>query len=494
MINEYFLNKKDLCVESDVSGEFPIYIYISDDEEKCLFSDSITELLNDSRVSKPLALSDEAISFFLQSGVVPQPKTIYENIYIISNTLSASLKTHNKKIQISFNERIVLSNKSRILKDDFVVDEKEILSMLSEATTKKLKKGTPSFLFHSAGKDSNSIALALAEAGLQNEITLVTHKSKGACDESEISKRIAKKLGFKHRLLHEVSFFKDEHLKFINQYFENSPFPCSDNVTLAYPLYAYQVPEFQEANIIDGMGNDLYIGHIPGNSEFKRQQFFWFLKKFRGLFKNFASDSLLYSLTRSRCEHTGITGFSYGDTKIFFPNAIDVFPYWSSKDQGGDYLDFRSLIRGGILDQEVFMRKVRNFSDSVRGNVVFPWADPIVAKYFSEIPESYLFDRKKLKNKLILREILKNRLDLDSDKVGKMAFSYDSNEVVLNNWLIISEEIKQCGLWSTSDIMQIMNVFLNKMQLGKRYSVFLGRLIYRVYLLSAWYNKNKYSN
>src|SRR5690606_31202479 len=100
-----------------------------------------------------------------------------------------------------------------------------ILEMLAEATISRIDQSKPSFLFHSAGKDSNSIALALAEAGWQDRVTLVTHKSKGSVDESEISARIAKNLGFKHCVLHEVDNFKQEHDQAIESYFANAPFP-----------------------------------------------------------------------------------------------------------------------------------------------------------------------------------------------------------------------------------------------------------------------------
>jgi hypothetical protein len=36
------------------------------------------------------------------------------------------------------------------------------------------------------------------------------------------------------------------------------------------------------------------------------------------------------------------------------------------------------------------------------------------------MPEAYLFDRKLLKNKLILRKILDEHIGLDSDQIGKI--------------------------------------------------------------------------
>lgn len=70
-------------------------------------------------------------------------------------------------------------------------------------------------------------------------------------DETEISAQIAKQLGFKHQILHEVDQLQAEHKHAINDYFVNAPFlhrPCH----LGLSLYAHQVPELKGANIIDG--------------------------------------------------------------------------------------------------------------------------------------------------------------------------------------------------------------------------------------------------
>lgn len=74
-----------------------------------------------------------------------------------------------------------------------------------------------------------------------------------------------------------------------------------------------------------------------------------------------------------------------------------------------DYLDLRTLVCGGIIGQEVFIRKVRNFCDSYKAHLALPWAAEPVAQYFSMLPEESLFDRSALKNKLVLREMLKKR-------------------------------------------------------------------------------------
>lgn len=81
--------------------------------------------------------------------------------------------------------------------------------------------------------------------------------------------------------------FNEQDINNVIVFFSKTPFPCTDNVTLAYANYAEQLPEFEGANIIDGMGNDVYIGHIPGAREFLAQQISRYIKWTRLFTKTF---------------------------------------------------------------------------------------------------------------------------------------------------------------------------------------------------------------
>ena len=217
MINQYKLNSPSFTLESDLAGEFPIYVYLSHDKQKLLYSYSIAELLDDNMVEKPLKVSNEGLSFLLQSGVVPPPLTAYQNVFIIGIGDAAIIETVDAEIKVNFTHNFPFSADKREPSSSYQKpDYDHLMGLLATETIKKLDKSKKTFLFHSAGKDSNSVALALAEAGLQQEVTLVTHKSKGNLDESVISEQIAKKLGFSHQVLHEVDALQDEHLDFIN--------------------------------------------------------------------------------------------------------------------------------------------------------------------------------------------------------------------------------------------------------------------------------------
>ena len=495
MINIYTPCQQGLILESDKANEFPIYLYWPKDNSVIMYSTSINELLNDIRVQKPLKVSVEGLSFLLQNGVIPPPQTAYEDIYIIGLGDKGHVTTRDGKVYVSFSHQFPFINPNRPSSINECPDESLILEMLAEATIVRTDPSKPIYLFHSAGKDSNSIALALAEAGWQHRVQLITQKSKGKADESEISAKIAKQLGFKHKILHEVEKLEPDHRLAIEDYFITAPFPCVDNVTLAYPLYAQQLPELKGANIIDGGGNDSYMMTPPSSREIKVFPLSKFTQYASSLRSIVNSESAFSFLIRTPAEWFGMSGLSFADAQRIFPDVRNVYPHWKRECQlrkDWDLIDFKTSIFTSVVASEMHIRKARNFTDSINSNLILPFANKRVAEYFGKLPEAYLFDRKSLKNKIILRNLLKQRIGLDSDAVGKMGWTYDSQGFLKNNQVDMINSIMSCSLWNHVGLKALLDRFQN---LGVKNSFhgFRSRgFIYRLYLISMWHNQNKY--
>jgi asparagine synthase (glutamine-hydrolysing) len=484
-----------MILESDLAGEIPLYLYWPQDKTFLLYSNSIIELLNDVRVPKPLNVSCEGISFLLQSGVVPPPKTAYKGLYIIGIGDTAKVSTVAGKIDVQFNHRFPFLNVDRFQTHEMQPDEDLILKMLAEATVSRIDHSKQSFLFHSAGKDSNSIALALAEAGWQDKVTLITHKSKGKADESVISGKIAKKLGFKHETLYEVDRLEVQHKQAIEEYFSRAPFPCTDNVSLAYPLYSHQAPHLKDSNIIFGDGNDSHMMSPPNRRQLRFLPYAKLASKLSFLRSVVDSESTINSVVRTPAEWFGMSGLSFKDSKKIYSNSVSVHPYWSFESEirkDWDIFDFKSDIYSTRTITERMIRKLFNFVAANNSQIVLPFANREVAEYFGKMPEAYLFDRSTLKNKLILREILKKHISLDSDVIGKMGWTYDSSNVVLNNWEWIFDEIDKCKLWDKVGVSEVVSRLKKTMQSNHKYAGLAGQLIYRIFLISSWFNHCRY--
>lgn len=477
--------KENLYLQSDFAGENPIYILL--EKKELFYSENIVELLN----KKKLNISNIGLSFLLKSGVVPQPFTIYENFYILSIGDKLEISRENGNFKLDFTNDFNFSHKNKKTYNEFNTDE--ALDLLAEATIQKINKNKNTFLFHSAGKDSNTILLSLYKHNYR-DINLLTYKAKGPNDESEISKKIAKQLGYKHIVLSEPEKITNSHLENFIKYFKNIPLPVMDTSTLAYPIYDNQL-DLSNSNIIDGMGNDVYMGHIPSINEYRFAHYlsiFSFLKPFTNKIN---SENYFNIIGLNKIEWTGLIGFMDRDALGIYNEFISPDTFWKklqNKYIDLNYIDLRAKIRGGIVDQEIFMRKVRNFGDINNSNIIFPWCNKDVAKYFYNLDNKFLFDDKLLKNKLVLRSLLKDKLGLDSDKIGKLGYGFDYWKLLENIFLDVRKNILECNLWNKPGIEKLFIRLSAKSKRKDRYANRAKSLIQRLYLISIWYNNNKY--
>ena len=124
------------------------------------------------------------------------------------------------------------------------------------------------------------------------------------------------------------------------------------------------------------------------------------------------------------------------------------------------------------------------------------WAKKNIAEYIFNLPEKYLFDRQTLKNKIFIREILKDRIGLDSDKIGKRGWGYNANVYLINNLDFIKKKILSCTLWQPP-IYNLLERLINNIHniRNNNYTSRTSRsLIIRLYLISSWYTLNKFIN
>lgn len=477
-------------LEGDIGGEHPCYVYIPPHKNYLIYSHSIEELLKHEEIKNTLEISKEGVSFFLQSGVIPPPKTVFKNIFVLNIGDKLHLKADKNKIKEEFQHEYPYFNSFR--NPELKPDENYLLSMLAETVKTRKNFGSPTYLFQSLGKDSNIILLALAEAGYQKEVLCLTLSTGDHKDESELAKSIAQKLGFKHQKLPLPSKIEKKHIDQLFYYFENIPLPCADGTSLVYPIYATQL-DFRNSDIVDGSGNDIYFGHLPRPIEYKRQKIYPKFTFLRDWIENLSTGHILQKFGLTRCEMAIyiLKGLSYGDCKKIFSESVPVYFYWMEEDKkrkGWDYIDLKGDIWGTKAEYDLVMKKVRNFASVYKANPIFPWCNKDIALYVGRLPEKYLFDRKKFKNKLLLRKILKERLNLDPDLIGKYSYGFDAYKFLKPILGIVEEEILNCELWDKRN----MKIFWKELKERAEKEKIFKKILVRLFLISAWYNYNSY--
>lgn len=478
-----------LTLTSDPAGCEPVYLYCPPDAGSAQYSTSLPDLLAAAGVA--LRASTTGLSFMLQSGLVPPPFTVYEHLYLIGSGDQCELVTQGKQLVPQFSYQYPFARAATPpARQAESVDH--YLELLAQATISRVNGSEPTFLFHSAGKDSNTVALALAEAGWQDRVELITQRSGGKSDESQISQKIARQLGFKHRILEEITTFDADLQRAIDSFQQGAPLPCLDPLSLVYALYPSQCPDLRKANIIDGGGNDRYLHILPTKKDHRTLKnarlSLWPVSQ--AARRVIPSHHGLMSLLSTPAERFGLRGFSYRDACRILPDCEDALPYWLEQSRlraDWDVIDFKTDVKGRYVAAEMHIRKARNAADAWGSNLILPHADAAVVDYCRALPEARLFDAVARRNKVFMRDILKDRLQLDSDALGKLGFSYNSKAVVVQNWNWIETTILRCPAWNAQGI-QSLTALLKKPALAR--DSHASRLVLRLFLLSGWYTQH----
>ena len=83
-------------------------------------------------------------------------------------------------------------------------------------------------------------------------------------------------------------------------------------------------------------------------------------------------------------------------------------------------------------------------------------------------------------------------LDLDNDKLGKLGYTFDYCDILQKMSEDVKEHIVECKLWNKQEIEKLFNRLYERAKKNDRYANRAKSLIQRLYLISAWYNNNKY--
>lgn len=295
--------------------------------------------------------------------------------------------------------------------------ESELLRLLCNSLL-KAGEGKKPLLLLSDGKDSLSIALAYSKLGVNiDTLTLLRE------DDSKLKSYIK---GTCEKLGHKAHFVT---VSEIISYFDQSDFlnackhmesPVLDQGLI---FFLFGIKRFFTLNaltpsdyvLIDGLGNDETFGYIPS-----KQQLLSLKLSSLGIWKFIPRKlGVLKWFFRSPAE-------SHGDLSAlscFYPLAksYDINEYFkglASKGTDESVVDFRAFSRGAFHDHQCMMGKARVSAGFLGTSCYFPWLDTELAHYVFNLPKEYKFDFDKLKNKILLRNLLSKELGWEQSKRG----------------------------------------------------------------------------
>ena len=394
-------------------------------------------------------LSDRALSHFLHHGFVPAPGTVHADIARLGFGDRLTVTRQGEAFRPVFTYEPIFRNaRSR---EDQVPSTEHLLELLVGAVQRWLGDRS-SVLMLSSGKDSVALALACLEAG-RDDVRAITFASAPDEDEAVDAAAFARQLGVPH----ETVVLPDDRTEvepIVTRCFERATEPCGDPTLVPYLLGVARAGMQPGEGLIDGLNNDSWIGYVPSAAEHRNSRIAdrWlaWLRPFRGLVP---PEHPLSAALRTRAEWHFFGGrwLRHTDTKRFFDGSIDTHAEWARESRARcdlDDFDFRSEVRGRHADQNAMVVKAYVAAEITGTRALFPFVDRDLIDYWFHLPEASRFDRERLVNKVLLRQLLRERVGYDDARIGKRTFQFDGPRFLTQHRRWVEHEITQCPLWS----------------------------------------------
>ena len=439
-------------------------------------------------IQRSPTISAFAISQFLHRGIVPAPYTEWEDIWLVGIGARVVLNSRPTGIDIDF-ERVypyVGSNSTGKSEPSTAM----LLQLLTSAVDRQVADaGDEGFLMMSSGKDSVSVAVALAERG-RDDISCATYRSDPTNTENDMAAEICRKLGLRHRTL-DLPVDRDVVEERLVRFFEGSPRPCGDSAQIPYAL-AVGESGLRAGAVLDGSGSDFYMGIIPSRSvKLKHRLRIRNESVARSVEALVPIHSSVNYLTRSRVPTSfPCRSFRFRDTSRFYDDVVETRAWWRTVSDETDSLDDVDL-EGAVVrvfyDQASVHLKAFVAASASGMEAGLPYCDPAVADYAFNLPRSDRYDVKTGVSKILVRRMLLETIGYDADAVGKHFFSFAGDRFLREHRGFVLAEISSCDLWS-DDVAALAASWIDRLQ--RRPLLYHSLLM--LFQLSGWYNHSRY--
>ncbi|MCK9225488.1 MAG: asparagine synthase (glutamine-hydrolyzing) [Candidatus Muirbacterium halophilum] len=239
------LESKIICAR-DISGEKPLFYSLSDNE--FTFSSEIKAFTK----YKKNIVSKDSISMFFKFQYIPEPFTVYKDIFKLCAGSFMEIDLNNKKINKEKYFKIKKSKNSLNLKKSIVVFD----DLLEKSVSEMLVSDVPVGAFLSGGIDSTLIVRSMRRLYKSRDIhTFSVGFNQKKYDESIYAKKVCKKYNTIHHSIYFTEKDLIENLDIINQFDE----PFGDSSSIALYFLAKKTSDILKV-VLSGEGSDELFG------------------------------------------------------------------------------------------------------------------------------------------------------------------------------------------------------------------------------------------
>ncbi len=452
-----------------------------------VISTSLVEMAETLRTKGESRVSPFGVSHILGTGFVPFPGTAYEGVHRIGAGDDMHLAMRGDQLAVGFdNDYPWLLAKSR---QDQEPSTDHLYDLIAASLRRDLDRcGGEGMLMLSSGKDSVSLAIALAD--LAPDVPCFTYRAGADNFEHEHAARFCKQLGLQHRTI-EMPTDPAVVRRHLTAFFESAVAPSADHAIIPFIMCVAE-SGVASGGIIDGGGNDGYMGYFASQRRRKKR-----VARIRGRWLVEAAaratriDSKVNYLARSRT-HSAMPGrnMRHHEIQPIYPAGVDPGDYWYASTRSlagmsdGD-MAATSMIRQ--LEGARTPEKVRLVARANGMEPVLPYCDTDLAQYSFHLPLASRYVEETRTDKVLLRQLLSERVGYDSKVVPGGYFSFEGGPFFEANAAFLREEILSCDLWEPA-IAGMVDRWIEALP-GRP---FLFHALLSLFMVSGWRNHSPF--
>lgn len=242
---------RKLFLARDRMGVKPLYYYW--DGKHLLFASEIKALLESGYV--PRVLNPQAMWDYLTFRYVPQPETIWENVYKLPPGHTLTIDADRLEPTVRRYWDIPYSDE-QVIKSDAEYDQ-EFEELFLDAVRLRLIADVPVGILLSGGLDSSAVAAAIGEVHNSRLSSFsVAFKDSPAADERIFARQAAERVGTDHN---EIVIDEHDFLDFLPRFVHFSDEPLADLASI--PLYYVSSLAREKVKVVlSGEGSDEILG------------------------------------------------------------------------------------------------------------------------------------------------------------------------------------------------------------------------------------------
>jgi len=479
----YDENKKTVFIARDRLGVKPLYY--SWQNGKLELSSQLAPLKKGG-----LSLNQEAISIYLQTGYIPSPFSIYEEIKKLPPGQYAIFDLDKNQMEINSYWDLKQVSEKKISYEEA---KEQLHTLLKDAVKIRLQSDVPYGSFLSGGIDSalvSSIANSIQKEQLK---TFTIGFDDKQYDESQVAEQFAKIIGSDHHLILSV---QEELPDLLDAFFRAYDEPFADSSALPSLLLNKKVKEHVTVALSGDGGDESFLGY--NHFIWVRKVSFLFLVPlfFRRLVAYVFPLKLIGKSGRSiknilqmknldefiESIFTGFDTLLLKDKKLWMNHFRKYLFFSKNKFQKTADLNLKLWLEN---DSNV---KVDRASMAFSVEVRSPFLDYRIVEFARNLPLKYRL--KASLRKRILRDILSEYIPEEVFDQSKKGFS-----IPLGGWIKDSFKEEFSKYLKADKLKPIENLDIVKIQklfeLHLTTDVDYSSYLWRVYVLSKWIHLNK---